>query len=109
MLIDFYNGLTGITEIVVIGANVAVILVGWLQEVMTRRAVPRPRFCRSGTTVLPFWFSCIAGIAPWGVIVIDPFGSTDRTTKEVPTFVFGIVISRFAYITNFAQLEDAVP
>lgn len=57
---------------------------------------------RSKTAVLPFWFACVAGIAPWGVIVINPFGSTDRTTKEVPTFVVGIVISPVIYITSFA-------
>ena len=57
ILIGFYTGLTGITEVIlIVGANVAMILFGWLQEVMNPPG-------RARTTMLPFWFGCVAGAA----------------------------------------------
>ena len=69
LLIGFYNGLTGITEvIVIIGANVAMILFGWLQEAMNPPG-------RARTTMLPFWFGCVAGAAPWVAILVNVVGA----------------------------------
>jgi len=58
VLIGFYSGITNITAVVaVIGANAAMILFGWIQERMNPPG-------RETTTMMPFWFGTIAGIAP---------------------------------------------
>ena len=59
LLIGSYSGITNINAIVaIIGANVAMILFGWLQELMNPPG-------RSSTTMLPFWFGTLVGLAPW--------------------------------------------
>ena len=96
LLIGFYNGLTGITEIIVIaGANVAMILFGWLQELMNPPG-------RSRTTMLPFWFGCIAGAGPWVAILVNLVGASTSATGGVPGFVYGIVASLFVFFMSFA-------
>ncbi len=91
LLICFYNGITGLEAVVpILGANVAMILFGWLQESMNPPG-------RSSTTMLPFWFGCVAGAAPWVVILINVIGS-----ESVPGFVYGIVISLFVLFNSFA-------
>ena len=95
LLIGFYNGLTGIAEIIlIVGANVAMILFGWLQEVMNPPG-------RATTTMLPFWFGCIAGITPWIAIVVNVVGTTTDAEGSVPGFVFGIVVSLFVFFMSF--------
>ncbi len=96
ILIGFYNGLTGLTEVVlIIGANVAMILFGWLQELMNPPG-------RTRTTMLPFWFGCVAGGAPWVAIVVNLIGASSSSTNEVPGFVYGIVTSLFVFFMSFA-------
>lgn len=96
VLIGFYNGITGINEVVlVIGANVAMILLGWLQEIMNPPG-------RTRTTMLPFWFGCIAGAAPWVAILINLIGARGGDTNQVPGFVYGIVVSLFVFFMSFA-------
>ena len=91
LLICFYGGITGITAVIAIaGANVAMILFGWVQE-----AVNPPG--RTATTMLPFWFGCIAGAAPWIAIAINLAGS-----ETVPGFVYGIFVSLFVFFVSFA-------
>lgn len=95
ILIGFYNGLTGINEVVlIIGANVAMILFGWLQELMNPPG-------RTRTTMLPFWFGCVAGAAPWVAIVVNLIG-VSTGSNEVPGFVYGIVASLFVFFMSFA-------
>ena len=73
VLIGFYFGLTGITTVTgVIGANIAMILFGWLQERMNPPG-------RAHTTMLPFWFGTLAGAAPWVAITINLIGA-----RQVP-------------------------
>ena len=96
VLIGLYNGLTGVGEIVpIIGANVAMILFGWLQELMNPPG-------RTRTTMLPFWFGCLAGGAPWVAILVNLIGAGSDTTIEVPGFVYGIVVSLFIFFMSFA-------
>ncbi len=91
VLIGFYFGLTAITTVVaIIGANVAMILFGWLQE----RANPPDR---TATTMLPFWFGTVAGAAPWIAIVINLVGA-----DQVPGFVIGIFVSLLIAFFTFA-------
>jgi hypothetical protein len=66
------------------------ILFGWLQESMNPPD-------REATTMLPFWFGCIAGAAPWVAISLNIFGS-----ETVPGFVYGIFISLFLFFMSFA-------
>lgn len=91
VLIGFYFGLTDIgTVVAVIGANVAMILFGWLQERMNPPG-------RSGTTLMPFWFGTFAGAAPWVAIVINLVGAA-----QVPGFVVGIFVSLLIAFFTFA-------
>ena len=90
VLIGFYSGVTGLnTVIAVIGANVAMILFGWLQEVQNPPG-------RERTTMLPFWFGTVAGLAPWVSIGLNVLGS-----ETVPAFVYGIVVVQFVLFFSF--------
>ena len=90
LLIAAYSGITEITAVIAIaGANVAMILFGWLQERSNRPD-------RAETTMMPFWFGTIAGIAPWVGILIQIVGS-----ETVPGFVYGIVIVQFVLFFSF--------
>jgi len=77
-------GLLGIA-----GANVAMILFGWVMEVANR----------PGEKVwwTPFWFGCIVGIIPWIGLFIYLIGPGD----DMPTFVYGIFISIFIFFNLF--------
>ncbi|MGA8845953.1 MAG: heliorhodopsin HeR [Nocardioides sp.] len=92
VLIGFYNGITSITTVIaVIGANVAMILFGWLQEVMNPPG-------RERTTMLPFWFGTVAGTAPWAAILVNTVGAG----SAVPGFVYGIIASLLVFFSSFA-------
>ena len=90
LLIASYSGITDITAVVVIaGANVAMILFGWLQERMNPPG-------RTSTTMMPFWFGTIAGAAPWVAIWVNVLGA-----PQVPGFVYGIVIAELVFFFSF--------
>jgi hypothetical protein len=90
ILIVMYSGITDITGIVAIaGANVAMILFGWLQERMNPPG-------RSSTTMMPFWFGTIAGVAPWIALLINIVGA-----DTVPGFVYGIVFAELVFFFSF--------
>ena len=91
VLIALYTGIDGISALIgIAGANVAMILFGWLQE----SANPPGR---SSVTMKPFWFGCIAGAAPWVAI-----GYNLAAAEEVPGFVIGIFVSLFLFFNSFA-------
>jgi len=91
LLICFYGGITGIAAVIAIaGANVAMILFGWLQEALNPPG-------GTSTTMLPFWFGCIAGATPWIAIGVNLAGS-----ETVPGFVYGIFVSLFVFFMSFA-------
>jgi hypothetical protein len=90
LLIALYSGITDVAALVAIaGANVAMILFGWLQE----RANPPGR---ERTTLVPFWFGVIAGAAPWVAIGINVVGA-----DTVPGFVYGIVVAQGILFFSF--------
>lgn len=90
ILIGLYSGIAGIDAIVAVaGANVAMILFGWIQELMNPPG-------REQTTMLPFWFGTLAGLAPWVAIVVNVVGA-----EAVPGFVYGIVVAQFAFFFSF--------
>ena len=91
LLIAFYAGITGVSALIgIAGANVAMILFGWVQEVVNPPG-------RSATTMLPFWCGCVAGAAPWVAITVNLVGA-----ETVPGFVYGIFFSLFAFFITFA-------
>ena len=90
LLIASYSGITDITAVIAVaGANVAMILFGWLQERMNPPG-------RSHTTMIAFWFGAIVGLAPWLAILANVLGS-----ETVPGFVYGIVIAQFVFFFSF--------
>ena len=52
---------------------------------------------RSRTTMVPFWFGVLVGVAPWVAIVVNFAGA-----KQVPGFVYGIFFALFAFFISFA-------
>jgi hypothetical protein len=90
VLIAIYSGITEVTALIAIaGANVAMILFGWLQE----RANPPGR---DRTTMAPFWFGTLVGAAPWVAIAINVLGA-----DTVPGFVYGIVVAQLVFFSSF--------
>ena len=90
ILISFYSGITGINAVIAVaGANVGMILFGWIQEVMNPPG-------RATTTMLPFWFGTLVGLAPWISIWFNIFGSA-----SVPGFVYGIVVTQLVLFFSF--------
>ena len=90
ILIGFYSGITSINAIIAVaGANVGMILFGWLQERMNPPG-------RTSTTMLAYWFGALLGIAPWISIGVNIVGS-----ETVPGFVYGIVIAQFIFYSSF--------
>lgn len=95
ILISLLNAVWDITTLIAIaGANVSMILFGWLQE----------KYEEPGKgSLLPFWFGCIAGITPWIAmfwLLISPGSS-----QNPPGFVYGIVFSLFALFNCFALVQ----
>ena len=90
VLIGFYSGITSINAVIAVaGANVGMILFGWLQERMNPPG-------RTSTTMLPFWFGALVGLAPWIAIAVNVIGS-----NTVPGFVYGIVIVQAVFFFSF--------
>lgn len=90
VLIGFYVGITSISAVLaVIGANVGMILFGWIQERMNPPG-------REVTTMMPFWFGTLVGLAPWVAVVVNVAGS-----ETVPGFVYGIVVAQFVFFFSF--------
>jgi hypothetical protein len=90
LLIGSYAGLTDITTVIAVaGANVGMILFGWLQEATNPPGGP-------ARTMLPFWFGTLVGLAPWIAITVNIVGS-----ESVPGFVYGIFVSLAAFFASF--------
>ncbi len=90
LLISFYSGITGINAVIAVaGANVAMILFGWIQERMNPPG-------RTTTTMMPFWFGTLVGLAPWAVILTNVLGSA-----TVPGFVYGIIVAQGILFFSF--------
>lgn len=90
LLIAAYSGITDVTGLIAIaGANVAMICFGWIQEAMNPPG-------RERTTMLPFWFGTLAGIAPWIAIAANFAGAED-----IPGFVYGIFVAQLLFFFSF--------
>ncbi len=90
LMIAAYSGITDITGVIAVaGANVAMILFGWIQERMNPPG-------RTRTTMVPFWFGTLVGLAPWLAIAVNIIGA-----DEVPGFVYGIFFAQLAFFFSF--------
>lgn len=90
ILISSYSGITDVAALLcLIGANVGMILFGWLQETMNP-------LDRTTTTMKPFWFGTLAGALPWVAIWVNVIGA-----ETVPGFVFGIVVAEQIFFFSF--------
>ena len=80
IVISLYWGITSINALIVIaGANVGMILFGWLQERMNPPG-------RTSTTMMPFWFGSLVGITPWVAMGVNLF-----LYEGVPGAVYAIL------------------
>ncbi len=96
ILISLIVGITDIAALIGISvANVSMILFGWVMEVVNR---PGERVWWS-----PFWFGCIAGIAPWLALVA--YLTLSSEGEGPPGFVYGILISIFVLFNCFALVQ----
>jgi hypothetical protein len=78
VLIAAYSGVTDITAVVtIVGANVAMILFGWIQE----RTNPPGR---TSTNMQAFWFGTIAGLALGGGDRARRRFGLDRDPRSLP-------------------------
>lgn len=95
VLISLINAVWDIVGLIAIaGANIAMILFGWLQE----------KYEEPGKgSLLPFWFGCIAGIVPWIAMFWLLF--SPGSSSEAPGFVYGIVFSLFIFFNSFALIQ----
>lgn len=83
-------GITEVTALIgIAGANVGMILLGWIQE---RMSPPD----RERTIMLPFWFGTIIGLAPWVALAVNIGGA-----ETVPGFVYGIFVSLAIFFFSF--------
>lgn len=87
--------LVGISDVAALigiaGANVSMILFGWLQEKYEHAG---------GGGWLPFIFGCIAGAVPWLAILY--YTLAPGSSAEPPGFVYAIVVSLFMFFNIFA-------
>ena len=95
VLISLINAVWDVIALIAIaGANVSMILFGWLQE----------KYEEPGKgSLLPFWFGCIAGIVPWIAMFWLLF--SPGSDAEAPGFVYGVVFSLFAFFNSFAIVQ----
>jgi len=91
LMIAMVFGITEITALIgIAGANVSMILFGWIMEVINEPGKP--------VWFTPFWFGCIAGIVPWIALIIYLFGPG----PDMPNFVYGVFVSIFIFFNLFA-------
>jgi hypothetical protein len=95
VLISLINAVWDFVALIAIaGANVAMILFGWLQE----------KYEEPGKgSLLPFWFGCLAGAVPWIAMFLLLF--SPGSDAEAPGFVYGIVFSLFLLFNSFALVQ----
>jgi hypothetical protein len=96
ILIALVTGLTDVAALIgIAGANVAMILFGWIMEVVNQ---PGERVWWT-----PFWFGCIAGATPWVALVAYlGFNLSQEGSEGPPAFVYGILVSLFVLFNIFA-------
>lgn len=99
LIIMLLSGLNNLTALIgVAGANIAMILFGWLGETMNP-------IDRQKTDWTPFIFGCIVGIFPWLAVWGSLFINLEQLGVDwsaIPDFVWWIIISQFFLFQSFA-------
>ncbi len=91
VIISMYWGILTLAALFgIVGANVAMILFGWLQEKMNPPG-------RTSTTMLPFWFGTLAGIAPWLAMSVN----ISQISKDAPAALSLILIVQAIFFFCF--------
>lgn len=97
LMIVLIAQLVGISDVAALlalfGVNASMILFGWLQEHYEQPG---------GGGWLPFTFGCVAGIIPWVAITVYVLSPGSESSASPPGFVYGILISLFAFFNVFA-------
>jgi len=95
VLIAVVTGVSDTAAVIAIaGANISMILFGWLMEVVNPPG--RPVYWS------PFWFGCVAGATPWVAIAASVWLGVARTENGPPGFVYGILVTIFVLFNCFA-------
>ena len=94
VLIASVVGIYDAGALLAIAANIAMILFGWLMETVNQSG--RPVYWS------PFWFGCIAGIAPWKAVTASVWISVAVADDGPPGFVYGILVTIFLAFNCFA-------
>ncbi|MEZ5225721.1 MAG: heliorhodopsin HeR [Acidimicrobiales bacterium] len=96
VLIAMVTGILDLAALIALAvANIAMILFGWLMEMVN---APDHR-----TWWTPFWFGCVAGIGPWVAIAAYLVVNLNQAGAQgPPTFVYGIIVSIFVFFNTFA-------
>lgn len=95
LLIAVVTGITDLAAIIAIaGANISMILFGWLMETVNPPGTP--------VYWSPFWFGCVAGAAPWIAIAASVWLGVAETGAGPPGFVYGILATIFVLFNCFA-------
>ncbi len=97
LMIVLIAQITGITDVAALlalfGVNASMILFGALQE----------KYQQPGDGGwIPFIFGCLAGIVPWLAILVYVIAPGSTSGAEPPAFVYGIIVSLFAFFNVFA-------
>ena len=97
VIIALFPGIYDIGAItLLVSLNVVMIACGLLMESVNKGAV------KEDVNWLPFWLGCFAGAMPWVVITLFLISPGGRSAGDVPTFVYGIFFSLFAFFNCFA-------
>lgn len=80
------------SQLLIFFVNASMNLFGLLMEKMN------PPGCES-VDWTPFWFGCVAGVAPWVVVAQYFFGGPDFA--QIPGFVYGILVGYFIFFNTF--------
>lgn len=92
VIICMYWGILTLAALIaVVGANVAMILFGWLQEKMNPPG-------RTSTTMMPFWFGTLAGLAPWLAMTVN---ISQIPLDEAPAGLFLILVVQGVFFFCF--------
>ena len=96
VLIALITNITDLAALIAIAfANAAMILFGWVMEMVNRPD-------RSAWWT-PFWFGCVAGAGPWVAVVLNLVVNVNQPGAQgPPNFVYGIIVTIFILFNSFA-------
>ncbi len=104
VLIALVTGLLDLAALIAIaGANVSMILFGWIMEMVNTPGATDGTGETRTVWWTPFWFGCIAGVTPW--VALAAYLAVNVSAEGgqgPPGFVYGIIVSIFVFFNSFA-------